>query len=271
VTEPRFLRYKNSAIAWYSFGQGAETVLCFHGYGEQGGQFGFLDKYAGNRFRFIAIDLPFHGRTDWKEGLHFSITDLQAIVKEIVQQGGAGEKFRVAGFSLGGRMALHLYTAMPHLVSKIVLLAPDGLKMNFWYWLSTQTKPGNKLFALTMKKPHWFLGLLKGLHRLRLVNASIFKFVHYYIGDKTVREQLYNRWTGLRKIKPDLQQLKRLAVAQHTPVSIVYGKHDRIIGPARGAALAKQLPGLCTVTIIESGHQVLHEKHAAAIISALAD
>ena len=97
------------------------------------------------------------------------------------------QNLTLLGFSLGGRIAFSLYQAQPETIEKIILLAPDGLKVNFWYWLSTQTLIGNNLFAFTMKYPGWFLGFLKMANKLKLVNASIFKFVNYYIGNKEVR------------------------------------------------------------------------------------
>jgi pimeloyl-ACP methyl ester carboxylesterase len=173
------------------------------------------------------------------------------------------------GFSLGGRVALSLYEMMPGQVEKIILLAPDGLKLNFWYWLSTQTWIGNKLFALTMKKPQWFFGLLKALNKLRLVNSSIFKFVNHYIGDPEVRKLLYDRWTTLRKLKPDLAHIKSSIRNNKTPVRLVYGKHDRIILPVRGEKFRAGIDEFCSLSVIHSGHQVLHEKHVKEILPAL--
>jgi hypothetical protein len=45
---------------------------------------------------------------------------------------------------------------MPEQIEKLVLLAPDGLKVNFWYWLATQTWLGKNSFCFTMKHPGWF-------------------------------------------------------------------------------------------------------------------
>ena len=158
---------------------------------------------------------------------------------------------------------------MPERIEKIVLLAPDGLKINFWYWLATETRWGNKFFAFTMKKPGWFFGLLKGMNKLRLVNASIFKFVNYYIGDAAIRRLLYNRWTTLRKLKPALNRIKNNIRENNTVVRLVYGKHDRIILSSTGEKFKKGIEEYCTVTVIHSGHQVLHEKHIEEILPAL--
>ena len=164
-------------------------------------------------YTFYAIDLPFHGETEWNEGLLFTVIDLQQIVFEIVDQNNStsfGKKTdtHLLGFSLGGRIALSLYQAQPETIEKIILFAPDGLKVNFWYWLATQTWIGSKLFSFSMKNPGWFFGFLKVANKLGLVNASVFKFVNYYIGNKEARLQLYQRWTSLRKLKPDLQRIK---------------------------------------------------------------
>jgi pimeloyl-ACP methyl ester carboxylesterase len=173
------------------------------------------------------------------------------------------------GFSLGGRMALSLFQLIPDKIEKIILLAPDGLKVNFWYWLATQTKAGNRFFGFTMKKPGWFFGFLKVLSKLKLVNASIFKFVNYYIGDQEVRRLLYSRWTTLRKIRPNVKKIKLLIKENKTPVRLIYGKHDRIILPSVGEKFRKEIEDYCTLSIIHSGHQVLHEKHIEEILPAL--
>lgn len=272
--EHHLLNYKNSQISYYCFGTGAKPVLCFHGYGEEADSYSFFEKYAGSEFSFYSIDLPFHGKTQWKEGLNFSPHDLQQIAEHILhlnnqQPVTSNQQLTLVGFSLGGRMALRLYQFQPNKIEKLVLLAPDGLKVNFWYWLATQTWIGNRLFAFTMKHPGWFFGFLKLLNKLKLVNASIFKFVNYYIGDKEVRRLLYERWTTLRKIKPDLEVIKESAKTNNIPIRLIYGQHDRIILSSVGEKFKKGIEGQCDLSIIRSGHQVLHEKHVEEILSAL--
>ena len=94
------LTYKKSKIAWYRFGHGPAAVICFHGYGESADSFEFLGRYGGNDFSFYAIDLPFHGYTEWNEGLNFTPADLLAIIEFIL--GDPIKNFTVLGFSLGG-------------------------------------------------------------------------------------------------------------------------------------------------------------------------
>lgn len=269
--QEHFFTYKDSLIRYTRMGEGPEILLCFHGYGETSDSFLFLSEYIGNQFTVFTIDLPFHGKTQWREGLLFEETDLVAITAGILGKDGSqkGPRFTLLGFSLGGRVSLCLYQARPEWVYKLVLLAPDGLKVNFWYWLATRTYPGNRFFRFTMKRPYWFYGFLKLMNRVGLVNASIFKFVNYYIGNSEVRELLYARWTSLRKLRPDKRKIRDLVRTNNTPVDLVYGLHDRIILSSVGVRFRKGIEEQCRLTVIKAGHQVLHEKHATEIMQAL--
>lgn len=120
-----------------------------------------------------------------------------------------------------------------------------------------------------MKHPKWFFGFLKILHKLKLVNTSIYKFCTYYVNDAQARHLLYTRWTTLRKLKPNLEIIKKLIKENKTPVSILYGKHDRIILSSVGAKFKRGIENECNLRIIQSGHQVLHEKHIEEILPAL--
>lgn len=265
--EQRRYTYGKSVISYLCFGTGKRVVLCFHGYGENAAHFGFLEKYLGPEYRFYAIDLPFHGRTEWNAGLDFSAEDLALIIDGILKEKRG--PIILIGFSLGGRAALAYFQTRPSMVSRMVLLAPDGLKVNFWYWLATQTFLGNRLFAFSMRRPGWFFRMLKLINRMGLVNSSVFKFVNFYIGDQEARAVLYRRWTGLRRLRPNLSLVKRLVNQRHIPVRLVYGKYDRIILPVRGEKFRRGIEEFCEINIIPAGHQVLHEKHAEDIAKVL--
>jgi pimeloyl-ACP methyl ester carboxylesterase len=247
-----------------SFGHGNQPVICFHGYDEEAADFLMLQQRAGDLFRFYCIDLPYHGRTRWSPDAPFDKEVLRYLFNAIDQEHQqytrlhALENFpqyTLLGFSLGGRVALSTLEAGAGKVNRVVLLAPDGLKVNFWYWLATQTIMGKRLFLFTMKNPGWFLTFLMLLRRMNLVNQSVYKFVQFYIHDENMRLRLYNRWISLSRLRPDLKQIKSLIRNRKIATRIVYGHHDA--GPD------------CKVIIIGSGHQVLHGKHAEEIIKAL--
>ncbi len=268
------ITYQSSAIHYSLSGNGGKNVICFHGYGESTNNYDFLQASAGAAFSFISIDLPFHGKTVWAEKRPLTPGDLVRIIDKILFENrvaDAGENDRVilVGFSLGARVALRYFQERPEKVEKLILLAPDGLKVNFWYWLATQTGAGNKLFAFTMEKPGWFFGMLKLMKKLRLVNSSVFKFVNYSIGDPEIRRLLYSRWTVLSKIKPSIPLIKKAIREHKTAVRLIYGKYDRIILSSVGERFRSGIGDYCTLTVINAGHQVLHEKNQQVIINAL--
>ncbi len=266
-------------------------MFAVHGYGESGGHFAFLAETLGNTHCIYAIDLPLHGDTQWNEDELFTPQDLLAIRQAVfndhsypatLPQGGPGpahgkedssdvKPAMLLGFSMGGRFALSLFQECPESVSRLVLLAPDGLKVNGWYWFSTQTLIGNRLFHFVMKYAGLFIRLINALGAVRLMSRSMLKFVRFYVLEPKDRELLYRRWTRFRKMNPNpgliARQLNRAAI----PARLCYGRFDRIIPVAAGRRFAV-LAGMHTrVSIIDSGHQLLHHKHAAAIADAMMD
>ena len=262
-----FILYRSSQVHYSRGGAGQKILLCFHGYGESEQTFHFLEKYLGPDYSLLAIDLPFHGKTQWHEGLRFSVADLLAIIEALCTKHTLqSNQFTLLGYSMGGRVAMQLLQVIPAKIEKTVLLAPDGLKVNFWYWLATQTYIGNRLFAFTMKHPAWFFWLLQTGNRLKLINQSVLKFTRFYINDITVRRLLYERWTCMRAIKPNLAFIKKLIRTHKIPVRLLYGQYDRIIRSERGEKFRSGIDSFCTLHIIQTGHQVLQERHVNHII-----
>ena len=276
-----FLSHNSSRIHYLLGGRGGKLLICFHGYGESAESFSFLEESLGKDFTILAIDLPFHGKTDWKEGLFFDPQELIALIGQMVAGGPGGEgspgsdkrlggdgKWWLMGYSMGGRIALSLLEKIPEKVEKLILLAPDGLKVNVWYWLTTQTKPGNVLFRRTMQKPGWFFFLLRIGNALKLVNRSVYKFTLYHIDQASVRNELYRRWTTLRGFRPDIRVIQALIREKHIPVRLLYGQYDRIIRPERGEKFRKGgIETWCRLSLLPVGHQLLQARHLEAILS----
>jgi len=257
--------YKSSSINYYVFGNGAKTLFCLHGYGEEGVSFKFLETYIGSVYTLYAIDFPIHGKTVWKEKQSFTTNDLFAIMQLIHPD--RKQKFSLLSYSMGGRAALDLLENFSDNIEHVALVAPDGLFINPWYWITTQTALGNKIFDYTMKKPGWFFTLINLCGNIKIINKSVIKFVHHYLDNKDQRLLLYKRWTCMRKVKPDLLAIKKICAEKNIHLNFLFGKYDRIILSKRAAVFenAKNI----TITVIETGHQLLKEKYATHIIALL--
>jgi len=261
------LAYKESVINYYTYGSGAKVLFCLHGYGETGSSFGFLENELGISYTLCAIDLPFHGETTWKQRGPFTVHDMVAILHATGLQKNV--PFSMLAYSMGGRAAMHLLQQFPDRIDRVVLVALDGLHLNFWYWLSTQTSVGNKLFDTTMNHPRWFFGFLDGAGKVGLLNKSIIKFVHHFLDNEEERTLLYKRWTVMRKFKPDLQLVKKICGEKSIPLHLVFGSYDRIILSKRAASL--QTEKNIHVKIIEAGHNLMKEKYVHEIAPLLYD
>ncbi|MES2372165.1 MAG: alpha/beta hydrolase [Bacteroidota bacterium] len=260
------LLFRSSSIHYIQYGYGPELIFCFHGYGENASSFAIFEEILGERFTLLAIDFPFHGKTDWREGLLFAPSDLLPILDML----NPGQKpMHLMGYSMGGRVALQLLELIPERVTGLVLIASDGLHKNKWQWLATRTKVGNRLFAFSMKHPFIMNSLLDLLSKLGLYNNSLLKFIHYYLDDIDQRMILYRRWTTMRKFRPSLGLLKKIVREKKIPINMLFGKFDRVILAKNGWQFSKQSGGYIKVTEIDAGHQLLREKHVPLITSFL--
>jgi|SRR5579871_4049438 len=268
MMESFFATYKSSVVHYRrNDTRDKPVLLCFHGYGETATSFDFLEKYIGKKFSIIAIDLPFHGQTQWNEGLNFSVEDLSEIIQRIFKDSSlTASEIVFLGYSMGARVSLALSEEISFTVKKIILIAPDGLKINFWYWLSTQTFLGNRLFKFVMQKPGIFLKILRLINRMKIINQSIFKFIDHYINNKQVRDDLYNRWTTMRKFKPSRKKIKQKIIQGKIMVRLLYGEHDRIIRFERADKFLHGIEENCELHVIPGGHQLLQEKNSTIII-----
>lgn len=263
-----FLEYEDSTFSYLRGGNGKEILLCLHGFGEDAATFSFLEKHLGDRFTIYAPDLPWHGQTQWRKTLTFPTKGMMKLIEHMTGD-IVNKKIHLLCYSMGGRVGLSLLERIPQQIEKAVLLAPDGLKVNFWYWLATQTWLGNGLFRYTMKHPQWFAWLVDVMKRFGWINISVAKFVHAYIDNKQMRDDLYHIWTTMRKFRPQLQQVKQNIIQHQIPVHLIFGEFDRVILPVNGYKFQRGTEKLVSVDVLKSGHQLLREKHTDVIVQAL--
>jgi len=264
-----FLQVGQHTIHYECYGNGPILLCCLPGYGETGKDFEPLARELGLYYTVICPDLPLHGQTNWLAD-KFEIPDLHQVLQALVaKEGFSGQAMALAGYSMGGRLALAYAQEFPKMLNQLILLAPDGLHQNFWYRISTQTKAGNYLFRTTMQNPGWLFWLMKWARKLNLLNESIVKFSHRYLDDPLQRKSLYERWTLYRNFSPALPALQKIIQAQPLPALLVFGRFDRIIPPMRSKKITSGSPKNIRVLILEAGHRLLKPQFAATIASAI--
>ena len=257
-----FIRYKSSLVHYYFLDRGSRVMVCFHGYDESGSAFEIMKDVLPSASSVLAIDLPFHGKTEWDPATTFEAAVLWEILLSIFSKHRKmAFKLEIAGFSMGGRIALSLLEHQPSNIERMVLLAPDGLKFNFWYWITTRTYGGQKLFRHTMKHPAWLLLAMRIGRKLGMINQSIFKFTYYHLKEPAGRKLLYDRWMAMRWMRPEISNLKQKIRNQEIPVLLIYGSFDRIMPAASGKKFSQDTDELCKVEMIACGHQIMQPKN----------
>ena len=263
------ISYKHSVVNYYVWGNGEKLLFCLHGYGETAMSFQLLEGALEETYTMIGVDLPFHGDTQWNEGLDCSPEDLTAIINSICIQLNktADEKLTLLGYSMGGRLCLAMLQEIPQRIERLVLLAPDGLYKNKWYWFATQTSIGKRVFYNAVKNPGWLFAVMKTGETMGLLGKSISRITHYYLDQEHERLLLYKRWMTFRKLRPVIAILKKLIAANHIPVSLLFGAYDQLILSKRGRNLRNGLETFVHHHTIEAGHQLLKEKYVKTIAS----
>ena len=96
----------------------SETLVLLHGFGGTRRAWDAVaSRLDGERYRPLALDLPGHGDEAAVEG---PIT-FDACVSAVLD--AAPQRFALCGYSLGGRVALHVALAAPDRVSRLVLVS----------------------------------------------------------------------------------------------------------------------------------------------------
>jgi pimeloyl-ACP methyl ester carboxylesterase len=270
--QSHYITHKNSTVHYRQFGNGPKLLFCFHGYGRESYTFSFLEKRLGNIYTIIAIDIPFHGLTKWNDELILKpkyltqfILDIRSSLKK------EHMKFSLLGFSMGGRIALHLTELLPEQVDRLVLLAPDGLSFNFWRWFGSETWIGSKLLHYTIYHPGWIVWVVEKGERWKVIHRSIADLIRYYIYDEEHRLSLYRRWISMRKFSPALGKLRRLIVNNGIKVRMLFGAFDRVIPYKGGERFKEGIEAFASFEVVEAGHNLLSEVNARKIAQLIND
>jgi len=262
-----FVAYKNSSLHYCLWGTGNKLLLCLHGFGETASGFHVFEPFLHREYTIIAPDLPLHGETLWHDPLLFTAEDITAVIDSIPAL--HKRNFSLMGYSMGGRIALHLYQHMPGRIKELILIAPDGIKINIWYRFATQNRLGNIIFKYVMRNPRFFFWITRVLRKGGMINTGVYKYVHIHLQNADMRMQLYNIWTTMRRMKPDIRQIKSLIKANKTTVVLIYGRFDRVIRYTTGEQFRSGIESFCDLHILDAGHRLLTEKNAAVIATLL--
>jgi pimeloyl-ACP methyl ester carboxylesterase len=249
-----YIRLGDEQLHHLSMGSGRKLLLAFHGYNNTAQIFQPFVSYLGREYTIISIDLPHHGKSEWPEVRRFDVSQLKQLIKFLLEEYKV-DKLSLMGYSLGGRVCLKAVELMPGNIDKVLLIAPDGLAFNPFYYFLTRTAVGSNIFRRFLTDPQRYMGLIEFARRRKWLDESRYKFAMQYLQTESARNFLLRVWPGMSRLIPSSVKL-RSAIKRHSiPVHVFMGSYDRIIPVPLAKKFKKELETV-QLHILDKGHRV---------------
>lgn len=254
-------------LHYRKWGDGAKLLLAFHGYGDAADLFQPIAAYLSKEYTIYSFDLPHHGHSQWDEKMKLTSAQLAEMTLQLLHDHGTG-RCTLMGYSLGGRLCLAIMEQVPGAIDRMVLIAPDGLKKDPYYYFFTRSWVGQKIFRNLLERPEPYFKLMHLLKTLRLVHLKRYKFAMHFLQTTESRALLLQVWPGMSEIVPEPETLKNTIARYRIPITIFMGATDKIIPPASGRQF---IAGLDTVKLqlLERGHRIIDHETAGQIAADL--
>jgi pimeloyl-ACP methyl ester carboxylesterase len=215
-------------IHYYEGGHGSRNVLLVHGLGGRAEDWANLMpqlKQAG--FHVYAIDLLGYGRSDRPQDATFSVPEEARYVESFLDREQLGS-VDLAGWSMGGWIAMKVASDTPERVRRLVLCDAAGLRF---------TPP----FGPEVMTPSDEEGMPR-LYRLLMPGP---RPLPDFLARALLRRTRETEWVRRRSIQSmlngtDLMDGKLGALRM--PTLIIWGAQDHLIPPSVGLALHRALP-----------------------------
>jgi pimeloyl-ACP methyl ester carboxylesterase len=247
------LTYKNSTLSYQKSGHGNKVLLLFHGFGQHHRAFAALTETLASHYTLYAFDLFFHGNSQWNEGEQPLEKEMWKEIMVNFLKEHKTDKFSVLGFSMGGKFALATLELFPAQVEHIFLLAPDGIKTSLWYSLATYPLLLREFFKSMILKPGRLHTITSTLHGLHLVDNGLLRFAESQMDTQEKRERVYYSWVVFRHLHFDMKYIAGLVKSHVIKLTMVVGKHDKIITTQNMQQLLRHLHDY-QLEILDTGH-----------------
>ena len=236
-----------------------DSVVLLHGFsGTRRAWDGVIELLDAERYRPLALDLPGHGDAG---GARRPITfaDCVRTVLALVP-----ERFTLCGYSLGGRVALHIALAAPERVSRLVLVSCSAGIEDPHERASRRAADGQLARDLEREPFEAFIE--------RWRTQPLFAGEPPAVGELARADQRRNspealaavlRGLGMGAMEPLWERLGDLSM----PVTVIAGARDAKY-VSLGQRMVERLPA-ARLLVIDGGHGLVLE-NPAAIVHALA-
>jgi|TARA_B110000211_G_scaffold59804_1_gene67310 pimeloyl-ACP methyl ester carboxylesterase len=229
-------------------------LICLHTAGSDSRQFRHMlnDKEFTKKYRVIAFDLPWHGKSNPPEGYHLKEYKLTTdLYKKIIMSFCKAYKVDnpvIMGCSMGGRVVLHLALEQSKFFRAVIALEGSD-KLEAYYdldWLHRPDVHGGEIQAAFVSSQ---------IAPQSPVNYRHETLWHYMQGGPGVfKGDLYFYWHD-----GDFEDRSSLIDTKLCPVYLLSGEYDCSCTPERTKATAQRIIGSKATIIPGTGHFPMSE------------
>ena len=211
------IKTPNGVFMAHFYGTGNAYALAIHGFGQDGHFFKTLSEQYP-KLTICAIDLPWHGETEWYID-SFNLRDFDPIIKFLDTQGS----IHLIGFSMGCRIAIALSQIHPRLTRSMTLLSPDGISGPYHFITEYIPRSLRKRLGEWLQNPQWLLDASKTLYDGGLLKRFPAAFVQKHLKDPQNRNRLFKTWQSLPNFPVTL------GANVDTPTTFIVGERDPLV------------------------------------------
>ena len=251
-----FIQHESTKLFYQTFGQGEKLAFAFHGYGQESGHFHVIAESLKPDYTIYAFDLFFHGKSKLPKSRWPIRKDyLCFLIQKLLEEKNIA-RFSVMAFSMGGKFALTLIEGFAEKIDQVLLIAPDGIKTNFWYNVATYPGWLQGMFKRTVLRPVPFFKFIKLLDRYKVVDKGLLRFANWHMESTPKRLRIYKSWMGFRQLTFDIREIVRLLNENQVRVFIFLGEFDRLI-PQRSLEVFIKALQYGQLIVFKTGHTFL--------------
>lgn len=250
--------FRQHQIHFLKFGSGKEKLIALHGYGDNAELYLNIASVLAKKYTVYALDLPFHGKTNWNKTASFSPDDLAALIETLCESEQI-KRFSLMGYSMGGKIAIALVPNFAKCLNSFFLIASSGLKMPFFYSLVENAPVWLvKKAEVWIDEPHSLFQMLKTARKLKLVSPFVHRFTRRLTNSTSRRQRLFNIWVILRHFNSNTTEIQRFLNRFGVKTLLFFGKKDDIAPPSAAQHFAKKLDK-CSLYMINTNHNIFNQ------------
>lgn len=259
---PSVQRVQSGSISAIKWGDEPPKVVFLHGGGQNAHTWDTV--IVGLGLPALAIDLPGHGRSAWREDGDYGPRLNAETLRPILRQWAPRPRL-VVGMSLGGLTALRLAAAEPELVPELVLVdvtpsAPERHEQMTKAQMGTVALvQGDRTFPSFAAMLEVTVAAAPNRDRKSLRRGVFHNSKQNDDGSWTWRYDSFRKGEGFAGLWDDVPAITM-------PTTLVRGANSHFVNDEDAEAFAKGAPGfLGTHVVADSGHSVQGDQPAALV------